>query len=217
MTCSKCKCRNCTWPIEGRKFNLGRFIWELFTGEWWFWCGRPNGGTVIFWRTVQITVIFSAIALAARSYLVAGCAAVPCDFDWRPLFHDDHAETVPWLGAIFGAVWVALYARYSAQWSYLAGVINQMRQTLASRPDPSDENVQHLCLWRAGFIEDCLDLHLATKPMFGPFLQRLLEDEEHRAVVRTFDTYTNEGPPRREWLHNQLTERFGEYKAPDRG
>ena len=117
----------------------------------------------------------------------------------------DIADTVPWLGAIFAGVYVALYARFASQWSYLAGVYNQIRQTLATW-DPTKDNANHLNLWRAGFIEDALDLHLATKPMFGPFLLRMLDvnDDEMQDIRDKFDHITHKGKERRERLHKQL-------------
>jgi hypothetical protein len=56
-------------------------------------------------------------------------------------------------------------------------------------------------MWRAAFIEDALDLHLATKPMFAPFLLRMLEMPD---VVDVFDRYTHNGKERRVWLEKRL-------------
>ena len=181
-----------------------RLVWELLTGEWWFWAGHPNGGTVVFWRTVQITAVFYVPALVLRSIFSAPSCPGACRFDIGALWHN-LAGTLPWVGAIFAAVYVALYARFASQWTYLAGVYNQIRQTLVTMKDPpTPTNVHHLQMWRAGFIEDALDLHLATKPMFAPFIKRLLEDEEHHQVRASFDTNTDDGETRRAWLQEQL-------------
>jgi hypothetical protein len=186
-----------------RKFSHA--VGQLVTGEWMFWWGRPNGGTVIIWRSVQITLTMYLLGLALRSFFKAGCPG-PCHFEIGGLLHDG-AETVPWLGAIFAAVWAALYARFSSQWTYLAGVYNQIKQTLVNLDNLKDlkdrdpERAEQLRLWRAGFIEDALDLHLATKPMFATFVQRTLEDEE---VAKRFDQYTVNGKERRERLLKQL-------------
>jgi hypothetical protein len=55
--------------------------------------------------------------------------AVARDFGF--LWHNG-ADSIGWIGAIFAAVYAALYARFASQWSYLAGVYNQMRQTLVT-------------------------------------------------------------------------------------
>jgi hypothetical protein len=179
-----------------------RRVGELVTGEWWFWWGRPNGGTVILRRSLQVSLMLYLIGLWLRSLFNA---AWPWHLDFGALWHNG-AETVPWLGAIFGAVYAALYARFASQWSYLAGVYNQLRQTLATLKDADQENDNHMQLWKAGFVEDALDLHLATKPMFGPFVQRLLDDP---GVSDGFDAYTVNGEERRERLQKQLQKRFG--------
>ena len=116
---------------------------------------------------------------------------------------------MPWLGANFAAVWAALYARFASQWQYLAGVRNQLRQTLVSLDKDlkklDKENANQLCLWRAEFVQDAIDLHLATKTMFGPFLKRTLNDT---GVRNTFDKYTFDGARRRDRLEKQLEKRF---------
>lgn len=206
-----CICKKC-WC--GVKWTCSR-IWEFVTGEWWFWWGLPNGGTIILLRTAQVTFIFYVLGLALRSYLEAGCATAPCDLHWRALLHDDHAETVPWFGAIFAAVWAALYARFASQWSYLAGVYNQMRQTLVSLKDDLDdlkelkgERAYQLDLWKAGFVEDALALHLATKPVFGPFILRTIKGEYSGRVPQTFDNYAHNGEKRRKRLEKRLEKKF---------
>jgi hypothetical protein len=61
-------------------------------------------------------------------------------------------------------------------------------------------------MWRAAFIEDALDLHLATKPMFRPFLLRLLDTPR---VADKFDAYTVDGQQRRKELEVRLRKRDG--------
>ena len=174
--------------------------------------GCPNGGTIIICRSVQITIMMYLLGLVLRSLFNA---AWPWHFDFGALWQNG-AETVPWLGAIFAAVYVALYARFASQWSYLAGEYNQIRQTLATWKDPTKDNANHLNLWRAGFIEDALDLHLATKPMFGPYLLRMLDvnDDEMQYIREKFDHITHKGKERRERLHEQLKKRFPSTTPP---
>ena len=191
-----------TVRLEGRKCSLLKAIWEFLWGEWWFWFGHPNGGTVIFWRAVQISVVpVYLLGLWLHSYLGAECP--PCHFTRTAL---EHAldTTLPWLAATFGAIWAGLYARFASQWTYLAGEYNQIRQMLATQSaKPTAENEKHVQRWRAGFVEDALDLHLATKPMFRPFIKRLLDDPKHQEVRDCFDEAVD-GKERRAWLQRKL-------------
>jgi hypothetical protein len=167
----------------------------VVSGEKLFdWLKRPNGGTIIFLRSLWVSAIIYVIALSLRTLFIS---AYPwrCDF-WA--FWNSLAETVPWLGAIFAAVYVALYARFASQWSYLAGVYNQIRQAHVTWNEYSDV---HMNLWKAGFIEDAIDLHLATKPMFATYISRLLDIH---GVVVSFDNITDKGPERRAELQASL-------------
>jgi len=142
-----------------------------------FFGGRvPNGGTVILWRSAQLTILLYAVALLLNTLTYAEWTwelwKLPWQFDHRQL-KTDVSKTVKWLGPIFAAVYVALYARFASQWSYLAGVYNQIRQTLVTW-NKFDNN--HMNLWKAGFIEDAIDLHLDTKSMFSSYISRLVED-----------------------------------------
>ncbi len=192
---------------------LGRWLWcvlrvltTVVSGEFILETGHPNGGTMIFVRSVWVTTLIYALALALQSGSYA-------EWTWRvstwridsgQLQHDV-AEYVSWLGAIFAGVYVALYARFASQWSYLAGVYNQMRQTLVTTPKHDDD--PHLVMWRAGFIEDALDLHLATKPMFSPFLLRMLDMPP---VAAKFDAYAVDGKKRRKQLEDRLKKKGGQ-------
>jgi hypothetical protein len=181
-------------------------FWSAVTGEWMFRWGCPNGGTIILCRSLQVTVILYVIASWLRSLFNA---AWPWHPDFGFLWHNG-AATVPWLGAIFAAVYAALYARFASQWSYLAGVYNQMRQTLVTTKEPDRD---HLLMWRAAFIEDALDLHLATKAMVAPFLLRMLDMPP---VAAKFDDYTVNGEKRREQLEDRLRKRGGPDAPPRR-
>lgn len=112
---------------------------------------------------------------------------------------------MPWLGPIFAAVWASLYARFASDRSYLAGVFNQMRQTQVTGNEP---DIVFMHLWQAGFIADALDLHLATHPLFGPFILRLLKDY-YEQVGAKVDNFTHIGKDGRERLQNWLEDRFG--------
>jgi hypothetical protein len=75
-------------------------------------------------------------------------------------------DTIPWFGAILAAAYAALYARFSAQWSYLADVYNQIKaaECAGGKPDALAE-------WKAAFMEDAAELHLDNKPVFATVIQ----------------------------------------------
>lgn len=179
-------------------------FWSALTGEWMLRRGCPNGGTIVFLRSLQVSAIIYAVALVVHTgTYVEWTWASFCDIDFRQL-EKDIADTFSWFGGIFAAVYVALYARFASQWSYLAGVYNQMREALVRTTEPDRD---HLVMWRAAFIEDALDLHLATKPMFRPFLLRILDMPP---VAAKFDNYTVSGKKRREQLEARLRKRGGQ-------
>ncbi|MCF1814683.1 MULTISPECIES: hypothetical protein [Mycobacterium avium complex (MAC)] len=170
----------------------------MISGEWMFWRGRPNGGTVILGRSLQVALLLYLIALWLRSFITA---AWPWSFDLGALWRNG-VETIPWLGAIFGAVYAALYARFSAQWSYLAGFANQLMQTRSSTP----ELTSSITTWEAAFVEDAVNLHLATKPMFSVLVWLLLADSE---VADKFKAYTVDGDTCYDRVRTVLRQRIG--------
>jgi hypothetical protein len=81
-----------------------------------------------------------------------------------------------WLGALFGAIYLALYTRFSSQWTYVANVYNQIKAAEAKAG--TQDNKEALAQWKAGFIEDAQELHLATKGIFAGVIQAWLSDVE---------------------------------------
>ncbi|MCV7068324.1 hypothetical protein H7H51_26095 [Mycolicibacterium farcinogenes] len=133
-------------------------------------CGIPNGGTMIFIRSVWVSSFAYFIALWLRTLFHAKW---PWEFAPGELFHD-LSETLAWLGAIFAFTYAALYTRFASQFSYLAGVYNQIMatrseiQSVASTAELRDpDNNPNIQAWQAGFVEDAQALHLATKKMFS--------------------------------------------------
>ena len=165
-----------------------------------FWWGHPNGGTIIFLRSVQISFSLWLVALGLRSLFNAQC---PCHFDLVALWFKG-ADTIPWLGTVFFAVYAALYARFSNQMNYLSGTYNLLMQTQATIDNPNDnEKIQH---WKAALIEDADDLHLATKPMFSVLIYLYLNDPK---VFPRFEASTVNGTQRRAKLQKRLLEKIG--------
>lgn len=113
---------------------------------------RPNGGDVILLRSLLITIFVSILG-----WLLP--------IGWN--------VTTAWFGTIFAAVYVALYARFSQQWQYIANLYNQIKaaEVRASGEKSTDDAKKQIGMWKAGFIEDAETLHLATKPMVASIIR----------------------------------------------
>jgi hypothetical protein len=182
--------------------RLTRRIFGFFSGEWMlnFFAYTANGGGVVFSRTLWIAFWIYLPAFLVRTSLAPGRVFV---FDLRQGLADI-AETIPWLGAIIGSAYAALYTRYSSQWTYLAGLYNQISQTKASVPEPSEAQKAVLNAWIAGFIEDAEELHLATKPIFAAAIRHWLLDKN---VCEWYVQHTAGGSKRLEALRKALDDR----------
>ena len=155
------------------------WLLAFVTGE--FLLNRyPNGGTVVLLRTLITSVVLYSLAMLTKGVLITGWGI---GIDWE-LARELVAETLPWAGAILGATYAAFYARFASQWSYLAGLYNQLMATQAQAPlDENEERRRVYTNWKAGIVEDAHVLHLAGKPMFAPMVAALLEDSD---VVAAF-------------------------------
>lgn len=174
---------------------------EFFLYRW------PNGGTAIFVRTVWITSLLYTCALLLRA---VGYTNWSLGIDLDKL-SSEVAETTTWLGAIFAAVYTALYARFSSQWSYLASVYHQMKSAIVSGPEnPSDEQLDQISYWKAAFVEDAEDLHLVRKKMFAMTAWEWLKEDQ---VAKCFDLYTVGGEARRVRLQKLLEKDLKAQKA----
>ncbi|MGV0798982.1 hypothetical protein ABQF26_18535 [Mycolicibacterium elephantis] len=181
------------------KRTLDRFG-QILTGSWMFWWGRPNGGTIILFRAVQISLLMYLAALWLRSLFNA---TWPWQFAPSGLWHDG-ATTVPWLGAIYLAVYAALYTRFSNHMNYLCNTYNLLMQTQASIDNP-DAN-KKIQLWKVALVEDAEDMHLATKRMFSVLCYFILNDE---TLGPMFEANTSNGTERRENLKKNLLKAMG--------
>jgi hypothetical protein len=137
-----------------------RIAWNLASHEWLLTGLRwANGGDVILLRSLAAAGEIYALALFIRNGLdprhawPTGLAPIRTEI----------LATASWFGPIFAGVYASLFARYSSQWNYLAGVYNKIKETEA-RGAPSEPAMAQ---WKAAFIEDADDLHLTEKPMFA--------------------------------------------------
>lgn len=134
------------------------------TGEWLLttWNGRirySNGGVVILVRSAFIAVVGYAVVIGSRE------AIDPDGLVWNWTFEGVRefvAGSGRVLAVIFGAAVTSFYARFASQWSYVAGMYSQIKAAqVAARSTKSAREA--LTQWKAGFIEDAADLHLAGK------------------------------------------------------
>jgi hypothetical protein len=180
---------------------------------------RPNGGDVIFARTFLSASMLYLITIGIHDYTGSSSKF---GFSLPQLVRDVH-DTLPWFGAIFAVIYIALYARFAAQWSYLANMYNQIKaaeiRALASLADKklSDDSElkQRLAEWKAGFIEDAENLHLATKKSIAPIVWFWFEDE---AVKKAYKAATPGGTERCEPLREAVKKavyRLGGIKGYD--
>lgn len=152
----------------------------------WLLKKYPNGGDIIFLRAVLIALFLHILIISVKHGIDPTRSIL---FSVREL-RLEVGSTFPWLGAIFAATYAALYARFSSQWSYLANLYNQIKtaeiRTLISiaeknLPDDSARTVmKKLAEWKAGYIEDAQNLHLATKESIAPVIWFWLREEDVR-------------------------------------
>ncbi len=153
------------------------FIVGLISGEWVVTgCLKTNGGDAILFRTCWVTLLVAVAVVGIR-------------LQWVHAPNGDEIAVTQhlldvggWLSAVFGGVYLALYARFSSQWAYLASLYNQIKQTEAT----AGVNPAVLASWKAGFIEDAENLHLACKSSFAPVIKAWGADT---AVENAFAKY----------------------------
>lgn len=141
---------------------------------------KDNGGGVIFLRSL---IISSIIFLSVITFLNVIDTEKKFSFNHN-ILSKDIIDNFEWYGAIFAATYIALYTRFSSQWSYLANLYNLIKQTSAT----NDSNLIIIAEWKAGFIEDAQYLHLSHKENFAPIIKNWLND----SLVK--NAYVNNSP-----------------------
>jgi hypothetical protein len=126
---------------------------------------RPNGGAVILARSLFITLLIYSVALTVTNVVDPKRA---WQFSAGEL-RTEIVNTLTWFGTIFAAVYFGLYTRFASQWTYLANVYNQIKaaEVKAASGQMTTMAWEKLAEWKAGFIEDAENLHLATKSTFA--------------------------------------------------
>ena len=154
----------------------------------------PNGGAVIFFRSLMSSIFIFLLVLGFLN-------VIDPTKSWAFSMNELRVEIIDkftWFGAIFAAMYTGLYARFASQWSYLAGLYNSIKETEAKSPDG-----QVIAQWKAGFLEDADNLHIACK---GTFVTTIKAWGEYEDVKREFISNSPGGEKR----FNRLMRRVNE-------
>lgn len=150
-------------------FRLFRCIVSCASGEFLLTrCRWPNGGAVIFVRSVWIA---ACVCLLALAFYNGVDPERTFSFDCTVL-RKQFRDGLQWFAAFFAGGYTALYARFASQWTYLANAYHMIKQYECSRTNARAEDADtkprtRLAEWKAAFVEDAENLHLATKPEFA--------------------------------------------------
>jgi len=159
---------------------------NLISGEWILsTCRRGNGGDVILLRSFLVGFVLYAFLLGLKNLIDPNKSF---SFDFVDL-RKQLIETSTLFGAIFGAVYVALYTRFASQWTYLAELYNKIKEAEVD----GGANKDVIAEWKAAFLEDATELHLATKGLFVSIIHTWGKDAQ---VQQKFIKYAPGGQPR---------------------
>lgn len=160
---------------------------------------QPNGGNVIFLRAVFVAAWTFAVALVLYNIFDPNRTCVfrwsrECVFNFEEML-DQIVKNFGWFVTVFAAAYVALYARFASQWTYLANLYNNINYADArTAHDWSHrKRLEAMASWKAAFLEDADTLHLATKGLFVAAVKRWGEDQ---AVKEQFIKNTYRGEQR---------------------
>ena len=138
----------------------------------------PNGGKAILLRTIFVSALLYLMSIGLKSYV--GESAI-LSFSLVQ-FQKEVAETIPWLGAILGGTYAALYSRFASQWSYLADLYNQQMSAALTLTE-EEMSAGSYVNWQAAFVEDAVCMHLHMKAGFSNLVLDLLQDPKIKNVL----------------------------------
>lgn len=164
----------------GGKLRWSNHLWgrivRAVTAEWMVTTGRKrraNGGGTILARSLWATVFIYVPSLWLYELIDPANSWSPSLIEARTVVVD----TVGWFGAIFAGLYATLYTRFASQWTYLNNVYNQIKSA-ETRSAGNLDSSQPVAAWKAGFIEDAAELHLAYKPLFASVIVAWSKDDE---------------------------------------
>lgn len=162
-------------------FKMWSWFVSAVSGEWLLTeCGYANGGSIIAARSLM-----SSVALLCSALLLVNVLdpSRTWSFSWAEA-RIQLCEKTNWFGTVFAVVYAAFYARFASQWTYLAGVYNQIKCAESTKEcDPLK-----LAEWKQGFIADAEALHLDNKALFADLIaawRRLPEVQEAEERIKS--------------------------------
>ncbi len=111
-----------------------------------------------------------------------------------------------WFGLVFAAAYTALYTRFAAQWKYIVDLYNSQSSMAVSvnRSGLSGAGRKAWATWRAAFIVDVDNVHLATKELFSLVIMTHLNDT---AVSSLYDEW-NADPNAKDSASQRMREKI---------
>jgi hypothetical protein len=184
---------------------LGSKAVSFLSGEWMLENGRPSGGDVVVLRTLWVgTLLVGSLAAIKASNGTFASICMFASATWIKFLDMMRSTEGP---VVFGAVYAALYARFVSQWTYMANLYNQIKEvevSLSSAQNFSAGQSNPMAQWKAGFIEDAVLLHMATKPAMKGIIRVWYAEKD---VSKALEDHTTDWPKHEAWLkkHNVLT------------
>jgi hypothetical protein len=183
--------------------DMWNMIVEFISGEWILTKSRrANGGDIILLRSFLVS-LFLYLTLLALKNLIDPTRSFQVDLiDFRTQLIDSS----PLFGTLFGAVYIALYTRFASQWTYLAELYNKIKESEAAINSADGKDV--IAAWKAGFLEDAAELHLATKGLFVSIIHSWGTQSE---VEKKFVENTPGGRNRFDALMTDVKKAYGKH------
>ena len=153
-------------PDERKGFSIFEWIsLEILLTK----CKWGNGGGVILSRTALLCIMIYIPYIYIKDSVDPNSI---CSSSFKSSWIG-FAGKIEIAGVIFGAIYAALYTRFSSQWGYLAGLYNQIKQSELNEIG----NDAVLAEWKAGFIEDAFIMHLAKRSVYSTIIKTWLDNE----------------------------------------
>ena len=163
---------------------------------------RPNGGDIILLRALLIALLVYMSAIGVKNLLDPESGL---SYDGEEL-RKQIGASLHWFGALVGSIYAALYTRFASQWIYLANLYNKIKETEAKYDDTVSKDV--ISSWKAGFLEDAEDLHLAKKQLFVSVINVWGKDSK---VKKAFIDNSPGGKARFDLLMKEVVEAYNRY------
>ena len=169
-------------------FGIWRIIVEIFSSEWILTRLKiPNGGPVIVLRCILSALLLFLLILGILNLIDPTKNWEFSMIELRTQIIDRYTI----YAVLFAGMYTILYSRFSSQWSYLANLYNKITELKVTSNSGLDD--AKLSMWKAAFLEDADNLHLACK---GTYVAIILLWGEDKVVKDTFIRYSPGGEQR---------------------